>query len=466
MAITKIHAIKTTVHKAIAYICDTQKTDEGVLISSYCCSPETAACDFKFSLSKTRQSDPNKAYHLIQAFMPGEVPCEKAHEIGIELADKLLEGKYSYIVSTHIDKGHVHNHIIFCAADNINHEKYHDCKQSYYHIRSINDELCREHNLSVLPPSTNRGKKHHEWQAETNGFSWKCKLKNDIDKAIENSGTYEECLNFIRSKGYDIKGENFRENAHKFISFRPPGRERFVRGSAKSLGTEYTKERIKERIEEKALSRDKTHMTFPTRNKSIVKDYSKRNLIDTTEDRFAGSPGLKHWADIQNLKIAAANYSEAGSISELEQQISSKSALAKTTRKHLVETERQLKNLGQILKYAEQYQSNRIYQIRYQKSKDKDRYFRNHETELLLHDGAKHMLKNFGINLKTLDIEKLRNDYNSLRQRKTALQDTYKSVEKELAGLDKKSDNLNQYLHRVPKQQIFDKKDEKNLPSL
>ena len=103
MAITKIHAIKATVHKAVDYICDPAKTDESILISSFGCSPETAAYDFKFALSKTSQADTNKAFHLIQSFMPSEVSYKEAHQIGVELADKLLEGKYSYIVSTHID---------------------------------------------------------------------------------------------------------------------------------------------------------------------------------------------------------------------------------------------------------------------------------------------------------------------------------------------------------------------------
>ena len=106
---TKIHAIQATVHKAVNYICNTPKTDESILISSFGCSPETAAFDFKFALSKTNQADPNKAFHLIQAFAPGEVSFEEAHRIGKELADKVLEGKYSYVVTTHIDKGHVHN---------------------------------------------------------------------------------------------------------------------------------------------------------------------------------------------------------------------------------------------------------------------------------------------------------------------------------------------------------------------
>ncbi len=462
MAYTKIHAIQATVNKAVDYICNPDKTDEGILISSYGCSPETAAYDFKFALSKTSQSDPNKAYHLIQSFLPDEVSYKEAHQIGVELADKLLEGKYSYVVTTHIDKGHVHNHIIFCAADNVNHEKYHDCKKTYYNIRNLSDDLCREHKLSAITPGEKRGKTYKEWQADKNGSAWKERLKADIDGAIKIAATYEDCIDLIRAKGYEVKGEDFGEKAHKFIAFRPLDRENFVRGSTKSLGAEYTKERIKERIEEKSLVKDKKRVPFPTRKKPIVKDYSRKNLIDTTEDKFTQSPGLKHWADIQNLKIAAANYSQAGSIVEFEKQIAAKSTLAKTARESLVETERQLKDLGQVLKYAEQYKTNHIYHVRYQKSKDKDAYLRRHETELILHDGAENMLKRFGINPKNIDAEKLRSDYNALYSKKQALQKTYKSAEKEAADLNRKLDNLNQYLDRTPEQQIVDEKAEKS----
>ena len=462
MAYTKIHAIQATVNKAVDYICNPAKTDEGILISSYGCSPETAAYDFKFALSKTRRSDPNKAYHLIQSFLPGEVSYKEAHQIGTELADRLLKGRYSYIVTTHIDKGHVHNHIIFCAADNVSHDKYHDCKKTYYNIRSLSDKLCREHQLSVITPEEKslsaKGKKYHEWQSEKNNDSWKIRLKNDIDEAVREANTYAEWLDLIRAKGYEIKGETFDENALKYISFRPLGRERFVRGSARSLGADYTKERIKERIGKKAV--------FPSRKKPVIQDYSRKNLIDTTGDKFEQSPGLKHWADVQNLKIAAASYSQAGSISELEKQIAAKSALAKTARESLVETEHRLKDLGQVLKYAEQYQSNRIYHVRYQKSKDKDAYLRRHETELILHDGAENMLKRLGIDTKNLDVEKLRNDYNALYSQKQALQKTYQSAEKETASLNRKLDNISQYLSRIPKQSSADRNVEKNPKSL
>ena len=472
MAYTKIHAVKAALPKAIKYITDPGKTDGQTLISTFACGVETAAFDFQYALSKTKESDPNKAFHLIQSFFPGEVSYEEAHKVGVELADKVLEGKYSYVVSTHIDKGHIHNHIIFCAADNIDHKKYNDCRKSYRRIRNLSDELCAEYGLSVISPSGERGKTYKEWLSNKQSGSWKTTLKKHIDEAIKTAATYEDCIALIRAKGYEVKGETFGDNALKYISFCPLDREHFVRGSVKSLGAEYTKERIKARLEEMAVARQKSHSSpdkhaaFPKRKKPIVQNHSSRSLIDTTAEKFAEIPGLKHWADIQNLKIAAANYSEAGSISELEKQISAKSEIAKTARKSLVETEHRLKDLGQILKYAEQYKTNRIYHIRYQKSKDKDRYLRQHETELLLHDGAENMLKRFGINLKTLDVEKLRSDYNALCRKKAELQQTCKSAGEEISVLNRKLDNLNQYLERMPGQPAVDKKTDKNIHSL
>jgi Relaxase/Mobilisation nuclease domain. len=207
MAYTRIHAIKNTVEKAVAYICNPEKTEEKLLVDTFCCGIETVKHDFQFALSQTNPSDKNQAYHLIQSFAKGEVSHEEAHQIGIELADKLLKGKYSYIVATHTDKGHPHNHIIFAAADNIEHKKYNACKKSYYAIRRLSDELCKEHNLSIIIPSGKKGKKYVEWKAEQESISWKKRLQNDIDDCIRIAKSYEEFLVLIREKGYSVSGE-------------------------------------------------------------------------------------------------------------------------------------------------------------------------------------------------------------------------------------------------------------------
>ena len=448
MAYTKIHAVTATVHKAVAYICNPDKTDQNILISSFGCSPETAAYDFKFALSKTRQSDPNKAFHLIQAFLPGEVSYSEAHQVGVELADGLLEGKYSYIVSTHIDKNHLHNHIIFCAADNIEHKKYHDCRQTYYHIRRLNDELCAEHNLSVIQPGNKRGKKYNEWQAEKSGSSIKSILCRDIDAAIKSASSYEAFLLLMQTKGYEIKGQLPGADTPKYIAFRPSDREHFIRGSVRSLGAEYTRERIKERIDTKLLDAPERESGSPVRKSSILREYSSRKLLDTSSDKFEENPYLKKWADTQNLKIAASIYSDVDSVSALEEQINIKSADVKIIRQNLRDIEQRLKKMGEIMKYAKQYQINHIYHIRYQKSKDKDRYFRQHEAELLLYDGAENMLKQWGISPKSIDFSELQNEHKALISQKNTLQTEFKSLKKEIGILQNMQNNLIQYFNK------------------
>ena len=456
MAYTKIHAIKATVDKAIDYICNPEKTDEKMFVSSYACSPETAAYDFKYTLDHCRENSPNKAYHLIQAFAPGEVGFEEAHHIGKELADKLLEGKYSYVVTTHIDKEHVHNHIIFCAADNIEHNKYHDCKQSYYHIRKLSDELCREHNLSVIIPGGERGKKYKEWQSDQNGSTWKTQLRQDINFFIKSASTYEEFLLLMRAKGYEIKGETFGEDAAKYISFRPLDKEHFVRGSARSLGKEYTKKRIRERIEKKR------------ERKAVIpkKDYSSRKIIDTSDEKFQNSPGLQQWAAIENLKIAAQSYNEAGSLSDLEHKITVKNEAGKSAKQSVVELEHRMKNLAEIIKYAEQYKDNRSYHIAYKKAKNPDAYFRRYESQIILYGGARRMLEQAGIKLKGLNVDKLRAEYQALETQKKELTATYKNCEKEVRDLMRKQENLDRYLGRAQTDPVQEQFKKKNNPIL
>ncbi len=167
--------------------------------------------------------------------------------------------------------------------------------------------------------------------------------------------------------------------------------------------------------------------------------------MNTSADKFKENPYLKNWADMQNFKIAASIYSEAGSVSELEKQISVKSADVKNARQNLRDIEHRLKKMGEIMKYAEQYQSNHIYQIRYQKSKDKERYFRQHETELLLHDGAENMLRQWGLSPKNIDLSKLQKEYKILISQKETLQAQFKSLKKEINTLQRRQDSLNRY---------------------
>ena len=461
MAYTRIHAIKSTVAKAVAYICNPEKTEQQLLVDSFGCHPDTAKHDFEYALSRTKQSDKNQAYHLIQSFAKGEVTHEEAHRIGIELADKLLGGRYNYIVATHTDKGHPHNHIIFCAADNIDHKKYNACKKSYYHIRQLSDELCKEHNLSIIEPSGRKGKKYVQWKAEQEGISWKKRLQEDIDECVRLAKSYDDFLRLIKEKGYTVSGERIGDPRSKYIKFTAPGQVRPVRGSFRNFGAGYTKEEIKDRIENPEKWQHVEHKdhepvtTEAQKQKSRIKIPKKdiltrtgasRTLIDTTGEKFQKSSSLQHWASVKNLKTAAASYAAADNLSELQKQIDKKTAEAKSARTELVELEHQIKKISELLLYAEQYRDNKPFQEKYKKSKDPDRYLRMHETQLILYDGAERMLRKMGLDPKSVDPSEVRKDYESMLSRKLQLEKTYKSAENETETLKQKIANVEQYI--------------------
>lgn len=162
MAVTKIKPIRGTVNKALAYILDPQKTDDAFYVSSYgCAASDAAAKEFEWTrnlaVQQGMQMPKVLARHLIQSFDIGEVTPEEAHEVGKQLADEWLKGKYEYVIATHIDKGHCHNHIIFNAVNYVDFHAYRSNKRTYRELRQLSDEICKEHGLSVIPPSQNKG---------------------------------------------------------------------------------------------------------------------------------------------------------------------------------------------------------------------------------------------------------------------------------------------------------------------
>ena len=442
MSITRIHAIKATVKRSIAYICNPAKTDGETLITAFGTTVEYAPAMFANALKKTDPSDPNLAYHLIQSFAPGEVGAQEAHEIGKELAERLLGGRYSYIVSTHTDKNHCHNHIIFCAADNITHKKYHDCKRSYWNIRHINDELCEEHNLSVIKENKHIGKSYKEWMADKAGTSWKSKLKSDINETIKQAHTYDEFLDLMKSKGYEIKDAEISPEAHKYIGFRAPGQERWVRGRPKSLGDDFTKERIRERIEEKARIRAERMKRLTKRNPS---------MIDTSQDKFAESPGLMRWAEKQNLKAAAqiqSKLAEMGldSFDALDAKIESLHKQAKEGKKATIALDKDITRFEDLLHYAHVYNENKKYIRGYEKSKDKERYYRAHGYDIEIANGAIDRLKNAGLDPDRIDLQKMESDYAVMTADREKTSSAYKAAEKECEKLKKLRDDLTSYV--------------------
>ena len=435
MAVTDIHPITATVHKAIAYICNPEKTDGRLLVSSFGCAPETAHYDYAFTRQNAAIQSPNLAHHLIQAFKPGEVTPEEAHEIGQELADSLLKGKYSYVLTTHIDKGHVHNHLIFNAVDNEEYQHYNDCKKSYYHIRCLSDGLCRDHGLSVIKePSGKRGMSWWEWRVTQDGDSQKVQLKRDINKCIQITDSFEEFLEFMKAKGYQIK-------MGKYISFGLPGSDRFIRGKESILGKQYTKEQILKRIENKP------------KISSRIQIVRLKYLLEMPPEVLHNSEntGLKNWATKENLKRMTESYNrmiESGvhSIEELDAKAEQVKQQKKELRSSFKGMEQQQRDLKETRKYLQQYIDTKEVYKQYQNAYFRDRYFREHESEIIIYGAATNYFKDRGLNPDKLTAGYVTEQMAVLEGSKQDIKKQIRKIDGQSKELQMMKENLQQYL--------------------
>ena len=246
----------------------------------------------------------------------------------------------------------------------------------------------------------------------------------------------------MKSKGYEIKDAEISPEAHKYIGFRAPGQERWVRGRPKSLGEDFTKERIRERIEEKARIRAERMKRLTKRNPS---------MIDTTQDKFAESPGLMRWAEKQNLKAAAqiqSKLAEMGldSFDALDAKIDSLHKQAKEGKKATIALDKDITRFEDLLHYAHVYNENKKYIRGYEKSKDKERYYRTHGYDIEIANGAIDRLKNAGLDPDRIDLQKMESDYAVMTADREKTSSAYKAAEKECEKLKKLRDDLKSYV--------------------
>ena len=440
MAVTKIKPIKSTLSKALDYIQNPDKTDEKVLVSSFGCSYETADIEFGFTLSQALEKGNNLAHHLIQAFEPGEMDYEKAHEIGRQLADAVTKGQHEYVLTTHIDKGHIHNHIIFCAVNFVDHHKYNSNKRSYYGIRNMSDKLCRVNGLSVVVPNKgSKGKHYAEYQAEKTGTSYKGKLKIAVDTLIPQVSSFEELLSRLQAAGYEIK-------TGKYISCRAPGQERFTR--LKTLGADYTEEAIKERIEGKRTRTAKIPKQAEQRGVSLLIDIE--NSIKAQESR-----GYEQWAKIHNLKQAAKtmNFLSEHKIeqyADLTAKIAEVTAASEQAADSLKEVEKRLSDMAVLIKNVITYQKTKPVYEAYKKAKDKGKYKAAHESDIILFETAARAIKAAGIS-KLPSVPALQSEYTKLQEQKEALYADYGKLKKQVREYDVIKRNIDSIL-RVERQ--------------
>ena len=423
--------------KAIAYILNPEKTDEKLLVSSYGCASETAAREFEWTRRIAEQKGMNPvriiARHVIQSFEIGEVTPELAHEIGKQFADEILGGKYEYVLTTHIDKDHVHNHLIFNAVDFVNYHAYKSYKRIYYDMREVSDRLCKENGLSVIPPSQNKGMSYKEYTEAKRGTSWKQKLKQTIDRLVITAKDYDDFLRLMQEAGYEIK-------PGKYISFRAEGQDRFTR--SKTIGENYTEERIKERIAGRTPRRSQRQTT--PKGISLIGDIQERiRLID--------SKGYEHKAKLTILKEAARtlNYLTDNNLlqyADLEKKVEDVHSSYDRTGKELKGVEARLREVQPLIKNISNSQRLKPVYDAFQKAKDKPGFKAKHEAELVIFEAARSTLLAMQGDEKLPSLKTLQAQQQRLLDEQQRLYDERAKLKKEVKQIETIKSNVDTFL--------------------
>lgn len=439
MAVTEIHPITTTLNKALDYIMNPKKTDNTLLVDGYACSPQIAFYEFNQVKKNADKTDGTLALHLIQSFAPGEVDYETAHKIGIELADKILRGRFQYVIATHTDKGHVHNHILINSVSFKDKKRYHSSPNSYYYIRRTSDKLCKEYGLSVIESPKEKGKSHYEHSQEKQGKSWKALLRQTIDRCILKAQSWDDFLILMQRENYEIK-------TGKHIAFRAEGQERFTR--AKTLGADYSEEQIRNRI-------------VGQKNLSTAKG-EKINLLIDIENRIKNQQqntvGLENWAKINNIKMAARTHNYLTEHNLLDYDVLSAKVEATRERYNgirskIKDIEKQLKSIEESIQNIDNYRKTKPIADKLQTVVFKERYRREHESELIVFSAAEKYIKKTFKDGKPPLIRELRAEQKALFAEKDKLYKDYYLAKSEMSELQTIKKNVDTILGKDKEQE-------------
>lgn len=424
----KNQSVKNTIKKHIDYITNPEKTDLKTLITTYHCSDEANKIPDEFIARKkiyetlTGRSQPDDrdiiGYSIIQSFKIDEVTPELANKIGTELVEKFTKNNHQYIVVTHIDKNHIHNHIYFNSTTIDCMNKFNDYKNTALKLRNMSDSICKNYNLSIINPME-KSKNYKEWLSNKKGTSWKTIIKNNIDYIVSNVKNFDDLLEQLRKNGYEIK-------KGKYISIRPNGQIRFVR--LKTLGKEYTEERLQEKI-----SLNKNKIDDNTSFKKFIDVENKKDKgkgYEVWADKFNLNESINllnfvsennlNFKDIEEIKIKANEYEqEFNLISEkikyIEKEINTLSSL----RSNII-------NYSKTRDLFKQYSS-------IKNKKEKNLFYENNKNQIETHIASKKLFEDFKLrNEKYPTMAEIKIQFENLVDTKKELYKKYKLAKSEM----------------------------------
>ena len=450
MAISSLYPRKTMRNRRrfmmdrLDYDQKAEKTIDGELVSSYMCLPESAAEEFEaskklyFQITGRRQDPAHDVlmYRIIQSFKPGEITPEEANHIGYELAMKFTKGQHQFVVSTHVDRAHIHTHIEFNST-NLNCDgKFRDVKRSAMLLRQLNDELCRAHGYSVIENPKPSAKKQKEMAAAQYGSSHKEQLRQTIDRVLPDSRDYEDFLAKMRVKGYEVK-------EGKTLSFRAPGWDRFTRSS--KLGSDYTREALRERFAVRGGGPAGAKKPFQ-------RDGRKVNLLIDIQAKMAAGKGAgyEHWAKIFNLKEAAKtlNFLVDNGLTDYD-ELAARAVQAgdrfNAASRRIKQLEARMADVAQLKTHIINYSKTREVYAAYKKSRHKKEFLAEHGAEIAQHEAAKRAFDALG-GKAIPKVAQLSQEYTELLAEKQREYEEYREARQDMIAYQTAKQNVDKIL--------------------
>ncbi len=438
-------SVSSAIRHSVDYVENPLKTDGGKYVHAYACDAGTAASEFYLASKQYknvtgRTEDGVIAYHLRQAFKPGEITTEEANEIGRELAMKLTKGRYAFIVCTHVDKGHIHNHIIFNSVDLSCERKFKNFWGSTRAIRRMSDRLCLEHGLSVVENPQRGGAHYGSWLGDSRKIPYAEQLRRAIDAVLEmRPADFEEFVRGLEETGITVSREG------KYLRLKMPGQERFTRCDTLKGG--YTEQAIRERIDGKrAAASERVMEERPAASVGLL-------INVEAAVRSGKGPGYERWAKVFNLKQlsqAVIYLKEHGDMSyeKLREKCVSVTDDFNRLSGQIKELEAKMKANGELQKQIVNYAKTRVVYAEYKKSGYSKKYRAEHEGDILLHQVAKKHFDSVGIT-KLPSVRDLREEYADLLAQKKKAYAAYKRTRADMKELYNVKANMD-YLLGTP----------------
>ena len=437
MAYVKTFPIRYHVKTSIEYIAAPHKTDNGNLVSCYNCSLETADLEFKQTRRLSGSKGKQAARHIVQSFKYGEVTPEQAHEIGRRFADEVLQGKYEYVIATHINSSAIHNHIIFNSVSFEDHRRYRSNKHTYKRMKFISDDLCREYGLSVIDENSNSHKRSQSEiysEQRSKRVVWRDILRADIDKIIQEANGFDDFLNRMYKLGYGIK-------TGKHLAFKNKAQQRYMR--VKSLGADYTEDEIKERIITK-------RQPIPKRIRNSGRDITLLIQIENNI-KCRISAAYENWAKLNNLKEVAKtlNFLIEHDISSFEELDSKADTLKKQQRSMVAELKQlndDVKDIDERIHFIKTYEEYKPIAVEYEKAILKNKFRQKHFDELELFETVHARLKQLYPNKKIPSVAALKIAQERIELKKDKLYKQYKDAQNEAQTYSILRENIQRFL--------------------